>query len=95
MCYLLLYCLLYLTWFIATTLCVDNVPATSHPVDAMNVAAETGMNADRFTNMDGIFAETIDTDMIETLFNSLGSGIAFGDDMISASAGLDFSSFNA
>ncbi len=42
-----------------------------------------GMNSDRFTNMDDIFAETIDTDMIETLFNSLGSGIAFSDDIIS------------
>ncbi|PHH93278.1 hypothetical protein CDD83_8789 [Cordyceps sp. RAO-2017] len=67
----------------ATALDVDNVPATGHPVDATNEAGEMGMNADRFTNMDDFLAETIDTNMIETLFNSLGSGIAFGDDIIS------------
>ncbi|OAQ57546.1 monooxygenase [Purpureocillium lilacinum] len=67
----------------ATTLDIDNVPATSHPVDATTEASEMGMNSDRFTSMDDIFAETIDTDMIETLFNSLGSGIAFSDDIIS------------
>lgn len=79
----MLYCLWYLTPCIATTLDIDNVPATSHPVDATTEASVMGMNSDRFTNMDDIFAETIDTDMIETLFNSLGSGIAFSDDIIS------------
>lgn len=59
------------------------MPNTSHPTAPAAESGETGMNADRLTNMDDFFAETIDTDMIETLFNSLGSGIALGDDIIS------------
>ncbi|OAA53254.1 Transcription factor [Cordyceps fumosorosea ARSEF 2679] len=62
---------------------IDNVPATSQPVDAANEAGELGMNGDNFTSINSTFAETIDTDMIEALFNSLGSGVGFGDDAIS------------
>lgn len=62
---------------------VDSGYAATDAVNGSQEPSDMSFNADRFNNMDGIFAETIDTDMIETLFNSLGSGIAFGDEMIS------------
>lgn len=67
----------------ATAADVDSEGASNHARDATHGPNKMGINADRFMNMDDIFAETIDTDMIETLFNSLGSGVAFDEDISS------------